>query len=466
MRLTKIIATVGPAIANSPALKELIKAGVDGFRFNLAHGKLGEQQRLFNELRCLDEANRSHTAVLIDIPGPKVRLEGLEKKVFYEASQEINLSRQPSSSSLFLNFEHFFDQVEEGDKILLGDGAIELKVVEASSTGLRAQVEVSGWLTPKMGVTLVGKPSPLSALTERDCQLLRETVKWQPDWFSLSFVSSGDDIEGARRILGQKGQGIPIMAKIERPEAVENLDGIVEKADGVMVARGDLGLKLPLEEVPLLQKKIISLARSRGKVVVTATQMLESMVASPRPTRAEVSDVANAILDRTDALMLSAETAIGKYPERAVEVMNRLIERTEKSRDYVCQVPDAQAWSKQSLTDGIGFAAYKLAQSLGAQAIATLTYSGKTARRIARFRPTVPILAITPISRTAHSLSLSWGVKPVLVPIVRTLDEMLKQAKQAIKELNFLPPDSLIVMTAGTFPQLPGSTNLIKVEKV
>lgn len=466
MLLTKIIATVGPAIANLPSLKSLLKAGVDGFRFNLAHGELEEQQSLFDKLRRLDEENGSQIAVLIDVPGPKVRLEGLKKKVLREAGQEIVLKRQPSSNSLYLNFERFFDQVEEGDKILLGDGAVELSVVKIFSTSLKARVEVGGWLRPRMGVTLVGKPSLLSALTERDRQLLQESVKWRPDWFSLSFVSSGDDLDEARRILGKTGEGIPIMAKIERAEAIENLKNIVEKADGVMVARGDLGLKLPFEEVPLLQKKIISLARSKGKVVVTATQMLESMIASPHPTRAEVSDVANAILDGTDALMLSAETAIGKYPLRAVEVMNRLIESTEKSCDSLSQVSDAQSWSKQSLTDGISFAACKLAQSLDAQAIATLTYSGETARRVARFRPTVPILAITPILRTARSLSISWGVKPIIVPMAKTLDEMLDQAKQAIKELNFFPPGSLIVMTAGTFPQLPGSTNLIKVEKV
>jgi pyruvate kinase len=466
MRLTKVIATVGPAIANSSSLKGLLKAGVDGFRFNLAHGKLEDQQRLFDDLRCLDEESGSHTAILIDIPGPKVRLEGLKKKVLCEGGQEIALSRRSTPNSLYLNFEHFFDQVEKGDKILLGDGAVELKVLKTSSSGLKARIEVGGWLSPRMGVTLVGKPSPLSALTEKDRQLLRETVQWQPDWFGLSFVSSGDDIEKARRVLGKDGKGIAIMAKIERAEAIENLEGIVEMADGVMVARGDLGLKLPLEEVPLLQKKIINLARSKGKVVVTATQILESMIFSSRPTRAEVSDVANAILDGTDALMLSAETAVGKYPRRAVEVMNRLIERTEESGDYLSQVPDAQAWSKQSLTDGIGFAACKLAQSLGAQAIATLTYSGETARRVARFRPPVPILAITPILKTARSLSLSWGVKSILVPIANTLDEMLKQARQAIKGLNFFPTESLIVITAGTFPQLPGSTNLIKVEKV
>ena len=459
---SKIVVTLGPASCELLRLKALLNEGVRVFRLNLSHGDLAFHKRIVESLREESAERKIEISIFVDLPGPKVRLG--EFKAF-EVKEGDSLSFG-LKSDVPLPEKAFLKVVEEGDVILLGDGFLRFRVERVERDRAKVRAESSGKLTPRLGVTIVGKSFPLPAFTEKDREILSEVLSWDIDLIALSFVLSGKDVFSLKSFLKERGKELPVIAKVERAEAVENIEGILKTTDVVMVARGDLGLTLPLEEVPMVQKRIIREARREGVPSITATQMLESMLHSPRPTRAEVSDVANAILDGTDCLMLSGETAVGEYPIEAVKTMNKISSMVEREFDYGSALACSRVWAQNEPLDAIAFAACELAYNLEAKAIIVATTTGRTARRVSRFRPPVPVIAVSPSLLTVRSLNLTWGVYPFKVRMCRTTDEMLEEALKASQRSGFVKEGDRVVVTSGVLPGIPGGTNIIKVETV
>ncbi len=356
--------------------------------------------------------------------------------------------------------------LSSGHRLLLADGNIELAVLAVAGAEIRCRVRVGGVLTSRQGVHVPGVPLPIVTVTRRDLDDLRFGLEHAVDWVAMSFVRAPDDLLPLRRRIKRAGLTVPVMAKIERHEAVDLLEEIVDAADGIMVARGDLGIELPLARVPMLQKAIISRCNAAGKPVVTATQMLESMMDRPRPTRAEVSDIANAVLDGTDAVMLSGETAVGRYPVRATQVMARVSARAEAAWDFEGKLMESTQLPCETVTDGICQAAASLAHDLKAKAIITATATGHTAFMAAMHRPESPVVAVTPDVATQRRLTLAWGVRPLLAPRGRNTDELIVNAIARAQEAGFVRPGDLVVVIAGIPAGVPGRTNLVKVEVV
>jgi pyruvate kinase len=471
MRRTRIICTIGPASRELDTLRQLARAGMDIARLNLAHGSYAEHAENVTRIRAVAKEEGRPIAVQVDLQGPKLRMgEMAGEGVRVEGGEEVTLTIKQrvgdDPGALPVQNENLPDLVRPGDPVLIDDGLIELEVLDVGQHEVRCRVCVGGLVKSNKGVNLPGVSADLPSVTEKDRQDLDAALEWDVDWIALSFVRSAGDIHKLRRLLASRTDDpVPIMAKIEKPQALEHLDEIIDAADAVMVARGDLGIEIPPEDVPMAQKRVIGACNHAGIPVVTATQMLDSMIRNPRPTRAEASDVANAILDGTDAIMLSGETSIGSYPLEAVQTMARIASQVEGHRDEAPRrafrpVPGDRT---RSIANAVGHSARDIAQHLGAAAIIAPTASGYTARVMSSYRPHTPIVAITPDPSVQRRLMLYWGVTPLLAPRTENTDQMIRQAVHAARERKLIADGDTVVITAGTALSEPGTTNLVRV---
>jgi len=466
-RRTKIVATVGPATLEPDTLRQLIKAGATTLRINFSHGTQQDHQKAIRLIRQTAFELDQPVGILQDLQGPKIRLGkyaagkiNLKKGDPYTlTSRKVECDQQVG----YVSYSKLALEVPEHATILLDDGKVEMKVesIDKANQNLHCRVVVGGDLSSNKGVNFPGVFLSVKALTDKDREDLMFGLDQGVDWIALSFVRNPQDILEIKDLISSAGKSIPVIAKIEKHEAIEQMDAILSLCDGAMVARGDLGVELPAEDVPILQKRLIATANRLGIPIITATQMLDSMVNNPRPTRAEVSDVANAILDGTDAVMLSNETAVGNYPVEAVETMATIACRIEQE-----QQTNNLKRTKRSITHAISAAVGQIASQLDAAAIMTLTKTGATARNVSKFRPKTPILAITPHVYVARRLQMVWGVKPLLVLDLASATQTFQAAINVAQEKNWLFAGDLVVMTAGTLQGIAGSTDLIKVELV
>ncbi|MGP0128431.1 MAG: pyruvate kinase [cyanobacterium endosymbiont of Rhopalodia musculus] len=467
-RRTKIVATVGPATQNKEVLRQLILAGATTFRLNFSHGDHDYHQHTIRLIRQTAFELNEPVGILQDLQGPKIRLGKFtcgsislkNGDPFILTSRKVECTSEIS----YVSYEHLTDEVPNGAKILLDDGKVEMRVekIDRVSRELHCRVVVGGILSSNKGVNFPGVYLSVKALTAKDKTDLMFGLDQGVDWVALSFVRNPQDILEIKDLIANAGKAVPVIAKIEKHEAIEAMEEILTLCNGVMVARGDLGVELPAEDVPILQKRLILTANKLGIPVITATQMLDSMANNPRPTRAEVSDVANAILDGTDAVMLSNETAVGKYPVEAVATMATIAERMEQEPVFI--KPSSNP--RQSITNAISSAVSQIAQELDAAAIMTLTKTGSTARNVSKFRPPRPILAITAHVDVARQLQLVWGVKSLLVLDFPSPSQTFQSAINIAQESELVQDGDLVVMTAGTLQGVSGSTDLIKIEMV
>ncbi|TVQ48890.1 MAG: pyruvate kinase [Gloeocapsa sp. DLM2.Bin57] len=465
---TKIVATLGPASKDPGILRQMIQAGATTLRLNFSHGSHEVHEQSIRLIRQTAYELAQPVAILQDLQGPKIRL-GVFKQgdIVLKPGDRFILTSHPvecNSEISSISYEYLAEEVPTGARILLDDGKVEMLVesVKIDAKELHCRVIVGGVLSSNKGVNFPGVYLSVKALTEKDKKDLMFGLDQGVDWVALSFVRNPQDILEIKEIIANASKSVPVIAKIEKHEAIEQMQEILSLCDGVMVARGDLGVELPPEDVPILQKRLIATANQLGIPVITATQMLDSMANNPRPTRAEVSDVANAILDGTDAVMLSNETAVGKYPVEAVSTMATIAERIEREEFSSKQYPV----NKSSIPNAISGAVSQIAQQLDVAAIMTLTKTGATARNVSKFRPQKPILAITPHVSVARQLQLVWGVKPLLVLDLANNTETFAAALNVAQEKELLSNGDLVVMTAGTLQGVSGSTDLIKVEVV
>ncbi len=466
---TKIVCTIGPATRSEAALERLARAGMDVARLNFSYGTRAEHGQLITAIRTVARKLKRPIGILQDLAGFKLRVGDVPRgAVALRPRQEVVLSaaRSPEPSAIPIPSGELPKALSAGQRLLLGDGKIELEVLDTTRTEVRCRVRAGGLLESRQGLAAPDTALPIRAATSKDLADLRFGLKQGVDWVAMSFVRNAEDLEPLRRAVKKHAPGTALMAKIERHEAIGNLEEIIAAADGIMVARGDLGLQLPLDRVPLLQKDIIGRCNAVGKPVITATQMLESMVSSRRPTRAEVSDVANAVLDGTDAVMLSGETAVGRYPAEAVAVMARICRRAEAAFDFEARQLASSQWPCRTVTDGISQATVGLSNDLKARAIITATSSGHTALMVAMHRPEAPIIAVTPDVATQRRLALAWGVKSLLAPRGSNTDQLIVNAIARARKLGLVREGDLVVVTAGVPAGVPGHTNLIKVEVV
>ncbi|MEW6524305.1 MAG: pyruvate kinase [Bacillota bacterium] len=470
MRKTKIVCTIGPASESPAVLDRLLAAGMDVARFNLSHGTQDEHRRRIRAVR--DRAGRAgkFVALMLDTRGPEIRLgqfqDGGAELVDGAGVVLTPESVTGTSQLLPVNYAGLAGDVRPGSQVLIDDGNIILEVVAVRGRDVVCTVLAGGMVTDRKKVNLPGASVGLDAVSRDDVEDIVMGVEEEVHYIAASFIRKPEDMVEVRRVVERNGGNILLIAKIESREGVDNLDQILKVSDGLMVARGDLGVEIPAEEVPLLQKHMIEEANRAGKPVITATQMLESMVARPRPTRAEASDVANAILDGSDAVMLSAETATGKYPVESVQVMHRIACTTEHSLDYRAILARKAVGMARTVTDAISHATAQAALDLGARAIITATESGHTARMVAKYRPRAPVLAATPRLITACRLSLVWGAVPLLVEAAESTERLVDNAVHGALEAGLITPGDLVVITAGVPAGIPGTTNLMQVHTV
>ncbi len=469
-RRTKIVCTIGPATSKASVIERLIKSGMNIARFNLSHGTHHIHAGYIQTVRRVSQRLGVEVAVLIDLPGPKYRIGRLGGgQVVLKKGSRLTLTARDIEGNATLvpvNLPDLSDNVRVGDIVLLDDGAMQLRVIGKTGGEVKCRVIAGGVLTENRGLVIPGMRTSGPFVTDALREHIFFSLQQEPDYLALSFVSSAEDIAGVKAILREKKADIPIIAKIERVQAVSDFNNILSASEGIMVARGDLGVDIPLERVPLIQKEIIRKCNRVGKPVITATQMLESMVNTARPTRAEVTDVANAIFDGTDATMLSAETSIGKYPVQAVGTMAKIAREAEKKLSYEHLIAERSGWLERETDELISYSACHTAESLGAAAIVAFTQSGSTARRVSKYRPRVPILAITPSKAIAGRLLLHWGVYPFRIDEASSLDELFATGARLAKESGLAKTGDLIVITGGVPIGVAGSTNLLKVEKV
>jgi len=467
---TKIVCTIGPASGSTSVIEELIRAGMNVARLNFSHGTLEEHAGYIRNIRKAASKLNIPVAILQDLAGPKIRTGKLGKKeVRLKEGAGFTLTTakvRGNEHSVTVNLPELAENVKRGDVIFLNDGAIKLEVVNTTRDAVRCRVILGGVLGWEKGVNVPGVNLKIPSCTEKDFHDLSFGIEHEVDFVALSFVREARDMLRVRNFLKKRGADIPLIAKIEKWEALENLDNILAASDGLMVARGDLGIEIPLERVPLAQKEIIRKCNHAGKPVITATQMLESMINAPHPTRAEVTDIANSIFDGTDAIMLSGETAIGHYPVEAVQVMMKIALNTEAALPYSKMLLDKGADLEPKTDDAISYAACHTAHQLGAAAIVAFTSSGSTARRVAKYRPGIPILSATPSSRQRRRLLISWGVYPYEIAEPSSIADLLAQGSRLSLETGVARKGDLIVITAGIPIGVEGTTNLLKVERV
>jgi pyruvate kinase len=467
---TKIVCTLGPGVESAVMIERLIRAGMNVARLNRSHGSLDEHARYIRMVREAAARLDDNVAVLLDLPGPKYRTgKTREKSLLLKKGAEVVLSSQSvegEGNVIPLNFPTLYRDVKNGSTILVDDGAIQLKVTSIRGCDVVCKVIVGGTLTPGRGVVVPGVRVSEPFLNANLRENLDFAIRQNPDYIALSFVTCSEDVQRVRQILQQCDSPIPLISKIERGEAVRNFDDILAASDGIMVARGDLGVEIPLKEIPLVQKEIIRKCNKAGKAVITATQMLESMTNSPRPTRAEVTDVANAILDGSDAIMLSSETSIGKYPIQAVKMMYEIAREIESHLPYERILSQRAEWLEYKTDELISYNACHTAYWLKASAIVAFTQSGSTARRVSKYRPHVPILAITPNREIARRLVLYWGVQAFPIPEPPSVEEFFTVGAKLARDAGAAVPGDLVVITGGIPLKKSGTTNLLKVQQI
>lgn len=470
LRRTKIVATLGPASSAPETIAALIEAGVNLFRLNFSHGASEVHRTNVALVREAAAKVGKDVGILQDLQGPKIRIgKFTEGKVTLKLGATFNLTCDDSTPGdeqrVGVTYSGLCHDVKPGDPLLLDDGRLALKVIAVHGTRIETEVTLAGVLSNNKGINLPDADLSIPALTDKDIEDLKFGAGLEVDWVAMSFVRSRDDLLLARQHLAAANSTAKLMAKIEKPSAVERFSEILSEVDAVMVARGDLGVELPPERVPQIQKQLIRACLDAGKPVVTATQMLESMISSPTPTRAEASDVANAIYDGTDAVMLSAETAMGEYPLEAVRMMARIARTVEADERYIRDMREHTPALDDTTSDAVSLGVVNMAHALGAQLIVTFTSSGASATRVARYRPSAPILAITPSSLTFRQLALVWGVLPHLSNEIATTDEMVQVATEAIRARKLMTPGGRFVITAGVPFGVRGTTNMIRVER-
>ena len=463
-RRAKILATLGPSSSTQERIRRLFDAGADAFRLNFSHGTHDQHAEHYRNVRAVEEATGRPIAVVIDLQGPKLRVGRFhEGRVQLQEGAPFRLDLEPAPGDerrVSLPHPEIFRVAAPDTELLLDDGRIRLCVTEASEDAIETRVLIGGTLSDSKGVNLPKVVLPLSAITAKDRQDLQYGLDLGADWIALSFVQRPDDVAEARRLIAGRAA---IMVKIEKPSAVERLDEIIDLADGIMIARGDLGVELPPEDVPGLQKRMIRAAREAGKPVVVATQMLESMISAPAPTRAEASDVATAVYDGADAVMLSAETAVGAYPVEAVGIMDRILTKVEHDPLYRSYLDAYHAEAEATSADAISAAARQVAGLMGSAAIVTYTTSGATALRASRERPEQPILGLMTRLAAARRLALAWGLHGVVCEDAHDIDEMVERACQKALEEGIEGPGASLVVTAGMPFGTPGATNLLRL---
>lgn len=470
MRRTKIVCTLGPASCEVSVLKQLIDAGMNVARLNFSHGTHQEHSVTIAAARQAAREQRSNLALLLDTKGPEIRIGTFtESRVTLIPGHHFTLATYKTEGNerlVHINYPDILNDVKPGMNILLDDGLIVLEAVDITPSEIRCLVIIGGELSNRKGVNIPGAKVNLPAISSKDEEDIIYAIKNDLDFIAASFVRKAEDVLAIRAILEEHRSSIQIIAKIENQEGVDNIDKILSTSDGIMVARGDLGVEIPAEDVPLVQKMIISKCNAAGKPVITATQMLDSMMRNPRPTRAEASDVANAIFDGTDAVMLSGETAVGKYALEAVRTMARIAERTETALHYKKILESFDPPAERSVTDAIAYATCHAAQELGAAAIITATHSGSTARNVSKYKPKARIIAVTPREPVARRLALTWGVFPALCRPTTNTDEMFSAAIDASVQSNYVENGDLVLITAGVPVGMSGTTNLLRVHTI
>ena len=466
-RRAKIVCTLGPATSSAERIRGLVEAGMDVARFNFSHGSHEEHERVYRLVRQAAEESGRAVAVLADLQGPKIRLgrfrdgphEWLTGDTVVITGEDIEGTRDRISCT----YPKLPQEVKPGDRLLIDDGRVVVEVTSVSGNDIRCLVIEGGLVSNNKGISLPNVAVSVPALSEKDTEDLRFALNLGFDLVALSFVRSPDDIKLVHRVMQEVGVYRPVLAKLEKPEAVAQLEAIVAAFDGIMVARGDLGVEMPLDQVPLVQKRAVQLCRENAKPVIVATQMLDSMIDNSRPTRAEASDVANAVLDGADAVMLSGETSVGKYPVLTVSTMAKIIATTEAGSALA--VPRLQH-DPRTHGGALTVAASQIARAIGAKALVAFTQTGDTVRRLARLHCQLPLLAFTPVPEVRRQLALSWGVEAFLMPFVHHTDDMFRQVDNALLGLGMAEPGEYVVIVAGSPPGTPGSTNTLRVHQL
>jgi pyruvate kinase len=465
-RRAKIVATLGPATSGPDRIAALVAAGLDVARLNMSHGDHDGHRAAYEAVRAASKASGRSVGVLADLQGPKIRLGRFAGgPVTLTAGQDFTITGEDvpgDQAEVSVSYPGLAADVRPGTHLLIDDGRVVLEVTAVQGLKVRTRVLTGGPVSDHKGLNLPGIKVSLPALTAKDADDLRWALGLRADLVALSFVQEADDAKPARAIMDEVGIRLPLIAKIEKPQAVAALEEIVTAFDGIMVARGDLGVEYPLEQVPLVQKRAIRLARQAAKPVIVATQMLESMVGAPRPTRAEASDVANAVLDGADALMLSAETSVGAYPVESVATMARIITAAEAAWPFTAEGPAVP----ETTGSAIARAAGEVGAAVGARALVAFTMTGETARRLARCRSPIPLLAFTTEAATRSQLALTWGAETFLVPAVEHTDDMVRQVEAALRDIGRCAPGDLVVLVAGSPPGTPGRTNALRVHRI
>jgi pyruvate kinase len=467
VRRAKIVCTLGPAVAGPGKIRELVDAGMDVARLNMSHGSYADHEVNYRLVRQASDESGHGVGIFADLQGPKIRLETFaDGPVVLKRGQDWTITTRDvpgDATECGTTYKGLPGDVSEGDPILIDDGRVRLRVTAVDDKDVTCVVEVAGKVSDHKGINLPGVAVSVPALSEKDIEDLRWALRLGVDFVALSFVRSASDVEDVHRVMDEEGRRVPVIAKIEKPQALEAIDGIVEAFDGIMVARGDLGVECPLEDVPVHQKLVIDKARRRAKPVIVATQMLESMIENPAPTRAEASDVANAVLDGADAVMLSGETSVGAYPVIAVETMARIIESTE---DHGLAHMASIDWNPETRGGIIAKAAADVAARTGARFIVAFTQSGDSARRLALLRGEIPVIAFTPLDSTRSQLAMSWGVETFKTVEVEHTDEMVRQVDEQLLETGRVVEGDTVVIIAGSPPGIPGSTNALRVHQM
>ncbi len=468
MAKAKIVCTLGPATREPGAIRSLVDAGMDVARLNMSHGSHADHEESYHRVRRAADDTGKGVAILADLQGPKIRLATFadgpvalrEGESFTITTRDVPGDRSRCGTT----YAGLPGDVSEGDQVLIDDGKVHLRVTAVDGTEVHTVVEVGGTVSDNKGINLPGVAVSVPALSEKDEEDLRWALRISVDFVALSFVRSAHDVERVREVMQDVGVSLPVIAKIEKPQAIDNLDEVIRAFDGFMVARGDLGVECPLEQVPLLQKLVVEKARRNAKPVIVATQMLESMISNPRPTRAEASDVANAVLDGADAVMLSGETSVGQYPLEAVRTMERIVLEVERHRDDrgVASID----WQPRTRGGVISKAAAEVAERVGAKYLVAFTQSGDSARRLARLRGPVPVLAFTPEDKVRCQLALTWGVETFRTDAVEHTDEMVRQVDEQLLKVGRVSEGDLVVIIAGSPPGIPGSTNALRIHRM
>lgn len=467
MRRAKIVCTLGPATSSLEQVRELVAAGMDVARMNLSHGDHADHEQVYRHVRQASDESGHGVGIFVDLQGPKIRLATFREgsaRIHTGQSFTITTREVPGDNEVAgTTYAGLPGDVGPGDQVLIDDGKVRLRVTEVDGQDVHTVVVVGGRISNHKGINLPGVPVSVPAMSEKDIADLRWGLHLGVDFVALSFVRNARDAEDVREVMREEGILLPVIAKIEKPQAIENLDEVVKAFDGFMVARGDLGVECPLEDVPFLQKRVVEKARRNAKPVIVATQMLESMISAPAPTRAEASDVANAVLDGADAVMLSGETSVGEYPIEAVRTMARIISSTEGHALHSMAAID---WQPRTKGGVIAKAAAEVAERVGAKYLVAFTQSGDSAKRLSRYRGPVPVLAFTPEAQVRSQLSLTWGVETFRTAAVEHTDEMVRQVDEQLLAIGRVTEGDLVVIIAGSPPGIPGSTNALRVHRM